>query len=496
MDSTRQDLPHIVILGAGPAGLGAAYRLARRGGFKVTLIEQNERVGGNAGSFELAGMRLDFGSHRLHPACDPQVLQDIRDLLGEDLLDRPRHGRILLQNRWIHFPLKPADLLLKLQPAFAMGVMRDSIFKALHLRASAAQQSPQPVIASAAQQSLPKDNFASAMEQGLGKTICQDFYFPYARKLWGIDPSEISAAQARRRVSANSLGKMIRKVLSSVPGLKPAGSGRFFYPRQGFGQISEAYRQAAQAAGVDVFLNSPVKGINYQQPGKIVVRFGQEGAEQAIIADHVWSTIPITGLARLLTPSPPDDTLQSAMRINFRAMLLIYLVLEQDRFSEFDAHYFPAAHIRISRLSEPKNYCNTAEPNGRTALCAELPCSPDDPEWSMTDEQLGQLVLRDLAAAGIPVDAPLNQVIVRRLRYAYPIYRSGYENHFERLDEWIGQFDGLLTFGRQGLFAHDNTHHALFMAYRAVDCLGSDGRFDRQRWQEYRRVFETHVVED
>ncbi len=114
----------------------------------------------------------------------------------------------------------------------------------------------------------------------------------------------------------------------------------------------------------------------------------------------------------------------------------------------------------------------------------------------MNDEQLGRLVLDDLATAGIPVAAPLQQVYVRRLRYAYPIYRSGYEDNFKRLDEWIGQFDGLLTFGRQGLFAHDNTHHALFMAYRAVDCLSDDGRFDTQRWQEYRRVFETHVVED
>src|SRR5262245_54705249 len=93
----------IVVLGAGPAGLGAAYRLARRG-FAVTVLERAPTVGGNAGSFEIDGCRVDYGSHRLHPSCPHAVLADIRALLGADLLERPRHGRIRLRGRWVHFP--------------------------------------------------------------------------------------------------------------------------------------------------------------------------------------------------------------------------------------------------------------------------------------------------------------------------------------------------------------------------------------------------------
>jgi len=111
--------PHVVILGAGPAGVGAAFQLTRRALAQVSVLEQNSRVGGNAGSFELAGMRVDYGSHRLHPTCHPDVLRDIRALLGDELLDRPRHGRIRLRGRWIHFPLKPLDLI-----SFPPGVVR------------------------------------------------------------------------------------------------------------------------------------------------------------------------------------------------------------------------------------------------------------------------------------------------------------------------------------------------------------------------------------
>jgi len=94
------------------------------------------------------------------------------------------------------------------------------------------------------------------------------------------------------------------------------------------------------------------------------------------------------------------------------------------------------------------------------------------------------------------VRVPVRQVATRRLGQAYPIYTTGYEEHFDAMDKWVSGIQGLLTFGRQGLFAHDNTHHALYMAYAAVECFGDDGNFDWEMWREFRHIFETHVVED
>ncbi|MGH2396608.1 MAG: FAD-dependent oxidoreductase, partial [bacterium] len=209
----------------------------------------------------------------------------------------------------------------------------------------------------------------------------------------------------------------------------------------------------------------------------------------------IWSTLPVTMLIGCLEPKAPDELVEAARQIDYRAMILVYLVLEQDRFSEYDAHYFPEGDIPISRLSEPKNYSGAGPPD-RTVLCAELPCAPTDPEWHMPDGELGLLVCAALERAAIPVRVSVKQVITRRLRQAYPIYRQGYDAHFDRIDRYLSNFGNLLTFGRQGLFAHDNTHHAIYMAYAATECLGADGRFDPDRWQEYRRIFETHVVED
>jgi protoporphyrinogen oxidase len=470
--------PRVVVLGAGPAGVGAAWQVARRGLGRVTLLEQRDVVGGNAGSFELDGLRVDYGSHRLHPACDPGILRDLGALLGDDLLDRPRHGRIRLGGRWIHFPLKPVDLFLRVPPSFALGVAADMVRKFL----------PHS-------DGLP-ESFATVLERGLGRTICREFYFPYARKLWGVAPPDLAATQARRRVSGNSFGKMLRKLANAVPGLKKPGAGRFFYPRRGYGEISERIADAAQQAGAEIVLGARVTGVDCEGGRVRAVRYERGGASEHLETDYVWCTLPVSLLVRGLHPAPPADVLASATEIGYRGMILIYLILEQDQFSEFDAHYFPGESIRISRLSEPKNYCASSEPRGITILCAELPADPGDPEWEMSDEDIGRRLVSWMEEAGLRVKAPVRGVVTRRLRQAYPVYRQGFEEHLRRLDEYAGSIEGLLLFGRQALFAHDNTHHALFMAYSAADCLRPDGSFDPARWADYRKIFETHVVED
>ena len=468
--------PSFVVLGGGPAGLAAAYKLAQRGWTGVTVLERGSRVGGNAGSFIIDGIPVDFGSHRLHPVTPPAVMADIRALLGDDLLDRPRHGRIRLRGRWVHFPLKPVDLITKLPPGFMAGVLGDAVRKRF------AGADPDP-------------SFASILEAGLGRTICRDFYFPYAQKIWGLPPAELDPEQAKRRVANSSIGKMIRRVAGAIPGLRRPGAGRFFYPRLGYGQISVALLGAARTSGARVELDTNVTGVIVEGGRVRRVEATVNGVTRVFPASYVLSTIPLTILTRLVRTDGSPAPQAAADSLRQRAMVLVYLSLDADQFTEFDAHYFPESSIRITRLSEPKNYSLTHRP-GQTVLCAELPCAPDGPEWTMTDEALGALVARDLETAGLGPLPRIAHVQTRRLPHAYPLYTRGYREAFDALDRWISGIDGLITFGRQGLFAHDNTHHTMAMAYALVDSLRTDGTFDADKWSEARKSFEKHVVED
>ncbi|OFX05036.1 MAG: hypothetical protein A3E78_00795 [Alphaproteobacteria bacterium RIFCSPHIGHO2_12_FULL_63_12] len=467
----------MAVLGGGPAGLGAAWRLAKEGKARVDLYEAGARLGGNAGSFETGGVRCDFGSHRLHPASDPAILDDIKSLLGDDLLLRPRHGRIRLKGAWIHFPLKPVDLATRLPPLFAASLFIDA--------ATAKTRAPK----------VETETFGSVLLGGLGRSMCESFYFPYMKKLWGLGPDDLAPTLAKRRVSGSSLPKLMRKIFSSLPGLRSPTTGKFYYPRGGFGAICDAIGAAARDSGAAIHLNSRVEAVEMSENRvrSVTIRRGDE--VERLPVDAVWSTLPLTTLVKGAGEAAPEHVRRAAGAIRYRGMILVYIELDTDQYTEFDAHYFPELSIPISRLSEPKSYSAATEPKGRTILCAELPGDPGDQHWSMDDDSLGKALYGWLGACGLPQTAKITRAFTRRLPHAYPVYDRDYEAHFKVLDSWISGIEGLLTFGRQGLFAHDNTHHALAMAYGAVDCLNG-GVFDQAKWAQYREEFLTHVVED
>jgi protoporphyrinogen oxidase len=457
----------LVILGAGPAGLGAAWRAARAG-HHVVVLERAGQPGGAAGSFEVDGVRVDHGSHRLHPSIEPRILADLRGLLDDGLQRRPRNGRIWLAGRWIAFPLRPSDLLRRLPPGFAAGAAWDTL--------TGWSRRPREA------------TFAEVLRAGLGPTMCERFYFPYARKLWGVEPEELDAEQARRRVSADSPAKLLARVARGAA----RNPGFFWYPRRGFGAITEALATAATAAGAELRYHTAAERLELR-PDEVRVGLGG-GA--TLSARAAWSTIPLPALARLASPTPPGEVLGAAAGLQLRAMVLVYLSLETGRYTHYDAAYLPDAGTPVTRVSEPRNYRDSDDdPPGRTVLCAEIPCAAGDELWRSGDQELARLVEATLVERGLP-PLPRRRVVVRRLPHAYPVYRRGYASSFEALDGWALRQPALLSFGRQGLFAHDNTHHALAMAWAATDALGAGGQLDRVAWAGARAGFARHVVED
>ncbi|MEE9426554.1 MAG: FAD-dependent oxidoreductase [Paracoccaceae bacterium] len=468
----------ITVLGAGPAGIAAAYALTKSSQAKVDVIERAPTAGGNSASFQIEGVQCDYGSHRFHPVADPAVIEDVKSLLKGDLLLRPRHGRIRLGGSWIGFPLKPLNALIHLPKRFGFSLMADSILGKFRRK------------------STDEPSFSSVLYEGLGPTISESFYFPYVRKLWGLDPDKLAVTLAERRVSSGSVGKILMKMMRLLPGLRSATAGRFYYPRKGFGQISGEMLEVANTNGADFRLNTEITRIR-REGNRVVAVYTKDGkVETREESDLILSSIPLTTLVSLMDPPAPAAVVEAAKAIRFRGMVLLYLVLETDQFTEYDAHYFPEVSTPISRMSEPKNYSATSEPKGVTVLCAELPCDPGEKWWSMSDEELGDHFCGWLGDLGLPVTANVIRCETRRLGHAYPVYDLDYQARFELIDEWLLGLEGILVFGRQGLFAHDNTHHAFAMAYGAADCIDSTGKVDRAKWDRYREEFATHTVED
>jgi protoporphyrinogen oxidase len=453
----------ITVLGAGPAGLMAAWDLARRGQ-SVTVLERGAAPGGLAASFEVDGVRVDHGSHRLHRTCDPEILTDLRGLLGADLQRRPRRGRIRLADRWVAFPPNPTDLVRNLPRRFAARVALDTV--------TAPFRHPS------------EDTFDAVVRARLGPAMTDGFYAPYVRKIWGEDARRLSGELARRRVSARSGLDLVRRLRRPDP-----DAGTFWYPKRAFGEIVERLACAAIDAGVDLRCGATVTEV--RDDSTVVTDSG------VVRASRVLSTLPVTTLAAVSRPAPPPAVAEAAAALEYRALALLYVVIARRRFTEYDAHYLPGPEVDASRVSEPRNYRDApdVDPEDRTVLCAELPCSVGDDTWTAPPAALAERLMDQLGRIGLPRAAVVHAE-ARRVPHAYPLYRTGFEHAFAVLDAWAGARSSVLTFGRQGLFAHDNTHHALAMGRAAAAVVGDDGRIDAAAWTRARTGFRTHVVED
>ena len=460
-------MSHVTVVGAGPAGLVAALEAAEAG-HDVVLHEASDRVGGMAGSFEVAGQRVDYGSHRLHPTIDPVLMARVRELLGGDLQTRVRNGRIRLVDRWVGFPLRPGRMVRELPFSFTGRVGADTLRKTL----------VKPL-----RRSEP-DSFAAAVEQRLGRTVADRFYRPYAHKLYGSPAEDLAVELCDRRVSARSPVAVLRNAVKATK-----ASGRtFYYPRRGYGQISEALADAAVAAGVDLRLDSPVDCIGTR--GSLRVGAGGSVHETEL----VLSTMPLDLLAPALDPAPPAVLTDALATVRIRAMVLVYLVLERPQFTPFDAHYFPDASIRTSRLSESKNYRDGDDPATTTVLCAEVPCWVGDGLWGMPDPDLGALVADELVRSGLPAPAQA-RVETRRQARVYPTFEQAHAEARAAIDGWQPDDCRLLVFGRQGLAVPDNIHHVMAMGRAAAGVIDGD-KIDQARWRCALAEFAANVVQD
>ena len=458
-------MAEIAIVGSGPTGLMAAWR-ALELGHNVEVFEGAPSIGGMSGSFEINGLRVDYGSHRLHPSTPPHLLQRISDLLGDDLQTRERNGRIRLYDRWVSFPLRTTNMIRHLPLTFSLHSGLDIIRRPFEKRSDL--------------------TFEDEVTSRLGKTVASEFYAPYAEKLWGIPAGQLDGEQARRRVSASSPLAIIKRLVKSST---PAGR-IFLYPRKGYGQIVEAIANAVTDAGGTIHLDSPVTGIKSESNTcQIVV------GEKSQTVEHVWSTAPLTKLTEIIQPKPDKSVLSAASSLRVRGMVLAYLVLDQEQYTQYDAHYLPSQETRIARLSEPKNYRNGDDPKDFTILCAEIPCWVNDDVWRSSSEKISEIVISDIEKLGLPKPRYV-ETHTKRLPSVYPVFERDTMNDRKTLLTWGESLGRVVPFGRQGFLVPDNLHHTLGMGWELAESIGGQSEVDRVQWQSSINSFKKNIVED
>lgn len=456
---------HVVVLGGGLAGLSAANRLADNG-FSITVLESADQVGGLAASFtretEWGEFDYDNGPHRFHTG-EQHLNDEVLRLLGDNVCTANRQSRIFLFDRFFHYPLQGANIL-KLPKLVLVKAFWDYLVVKMKGLVGLRKKD---------------DNFENWVVNRFGRKLYDIFFGVYTEKTWGIPCTRISADWAAQRISLLSLWDTVKKTLFRPKNVPRTLVSEFFYPRRGgIGTLCQRYAEELEKAGHNVLVSAPAAAVETENGRAVAVRYrAPDGTEQRLPCDEVVSTIPATTLARMVEPAPPTNVLDACDGLTHRSMIFVYLVLDRPKVTDDHWIYLPEQRLITHRLSEFKNFSPDAAPPDKTLLCAEITCDYEDDDWNKTDEELQEIVVRDLTQTIKLIDA--DEVLMtfsRRERYAYPIYDLDYRVHRDAVLAFIEDIDALDTTGRQGLFKYNNMDHSIGMGLAIADNLVGRGR--------------------
>ncbi|MCW8330831.1 FAD-dependent oxidoreductase [Photobacterium sp. SDRW27] len=465
---------HIAVLGAGPAGLMAAWELVEAG-FKVTIIERDDHVGGMCATQTFSGKhgeyRFDFGGHRFITK-NPKLLEFVDELMGEDLLYAQRKSVIRYRGRIYQYPLAMVDLIKNAPLPLLVGGAIDlgkQLFK------------PKP-------QDQSTVSFAEWIESRFGTTLYKHFFEGYTGKLWGIDPGFLSGDWASQRISLMDLKDVARRLLPGRRSSVRTYARQYRYPKLGFGQLYTRLAEVLETKGVEIVLNSDVCGLTVTHDNKIeAVEYEYEGAVTSLFCDEVISTLPLSLMCKL---TGFDSGLE------FRSLRFMNMPMETDNISDNTWQYLSDPEILGTRLQEPKRRSAHMAPEGRSSVMIEIPCDKDDDIWSMEGDRLQQRVFSDLESLGVDPKLATGEYFTSYTEHAYPLMDMTYQTKREKAITHLSQFGNLIMTGRQGTFRYIFTDTAMEMGMMAAQSVidGHDRRREIFDFRNEKTVIEVQSV--
>ncbi len=440
-----------IIIGAGPAGLSAGYLLAKAGVPVVVLESDSDRVGGISRTVEHNGFRFDIGGHRFFSKSS-EIEALWTELLGDELLERPRLSRIYFKRKFLAYPIRAGDVLRKLGPVEATLAVLS------YLKARAF-----PV-------ANPR-SFEDWVTNQFGERLYRAFFKTYTEKVWGMSCREISADWAAQRISGLSLASALRQAFfprgQSGETIKTLVTS-FRYPRLGPGQMWERCRDRIVERGGQVILGRRATNCRYlgADAGWEVTARDTRGVERTFAAPHVISSAPMRELARMLSPALPSRVIAATDALKYRDFITVALMM-RDRANLPDTWiYVHDPAVRVGRIQNFKSWSPSLVPDPAMACYGlEYFCFEGDGLWTSSDDELIALAARELAEIGLTSPGDVSDGCVVRQVKAYPVYDANYTAHVATLRaELAANYPGMHLVGRNGMHKYNNQDHAMMTA--------------------------------
>jgi protoporphyrinogen oxidase len=448
----------VAIIGAGPAGLTAAYQLTKLG-YSVTVIEKDPvYVGGISRTVEHDGFRFDIGGHRFF-SKSKEVVDLWNEILPDDFIERPRMSRIYYEGKFYSYPLRGFEALMNL------GIWRSAMCMLSYAKAKA----------------FPTKNprsFEQWVVNQFGHKLYSIFFKTYTEKVWGMPCDEMSADWAAQRIKGLSLGGAVIDGLKRSLGLnKRRNDGMavktlletFRYPRQGPGMMWDAARDKVLAGGNRVLMGTALHQISQDQATgrwRVAARRGDEML--TINAGHVISSAPMRELAGRIHPLPV--TLPNALDLNYRDFLTVALMIRSDDLFPDNWIYIHDPRVKVGRVQNFRSWSPEMVPDEALACVGlEYFCFEGDGLWSASDDDLVSLATKELATLGLADPATVVGGRVVRQEKAYPVYDDAYRTNVEEMrGELEARYPTLHMVGRNGMHRYNNQDHAMMTAMLTV----------------------------
>ena len=451
----------VVILGGGVAGLAAGHYLARAG-HAVTVVERGPVTGGLCASFKSHGFTLDYGPHKLYSVV-PGILDELRSIMGDGLLEHRKKNRIRLLGRYMDYPLSLGNLLPLLGP----------------VRATKLGLGYAGALAGGLLGRREPASYEEYILQRFGRGVYELVFEPLAWKVWG-DPKQLSAELARARIPSGGASELILRLLELRANTEDLDAKFFYYPKGGFGAWPERLAEGIRAAGGRLLTGATPRKLERQGGIVRAVEVEAGGASERLPCDVLISSIPIHALAALLHPGDAEVEAETR-RLRLRDLALVYVILKQDRLTDDHWIFFPERQYPFNRLFEQKAMSAELGPEGRTAVCCDITCDEGDALWSSPDEALVKRCLDAMVEAGLTRPEALDTGFVKRFRRFYPMYTVDFRERLGAVYDRLRVAENLILTGRLGMFNYNNSDHCLDMG-RFIATEMDRGQSPREIW--------------